>query len=177
MQHVNRMKFQRYLPYQHGVGLIEVMIALLVLSVGLLGMAALQIRAVQLNQSSYLRSQAVILAYDIADRISINGEQSASYAHAITTVIPINPDACSGSEEGGISYSCSGNSLAASDLNIWLTALAVLPSGNGSIAISGDGEQVIVTVCWDDSRGASLVDSVSDCGIVGLTFFKFSMNI
>ncbi|WP_162224943.1 type IV pilus modification protein PilV [Neptunomonas antarctica] len=169
------MKFQRYLPYQHGVGLIEVLITLLVLSVGLLGMATLQIRAVQLNQSSYLRSQAITLAYDMADRISINGEASASYAQAIAADIPANPLACAGADS--VSYSCSGTPLATSDLSVWLTSLAVLPAGDGSIAISGDGEQVIITVCWDDNRGAGTDGSAAICGIDGLTFFQFSMNI
>ena len=175
MLEISRNKYQHYLSHQKGVGLIEVLITLLVLSVGLLGMATLQIKAVQMNQSSYLRSQAITLAYDIADRISINGEESASYTQAITAGIPTNPAACSGA--GTVSYSCGGSDLATSDLNMWLASLAVLPSGDGSVAFSADNEQVIITVCWDDSRGSSVDNSSATCGADGLTFFQFSMNI
>ena len=175
MLKISRIKYQYYVPHQKGVGLIEVLITLLVLSVGLLGMATLQIKAVQQNQSSYLRSQAINLAYDLADRISINGEESASYAQAITAGIPVNPTACDGADT--VSYACAGSDLATSDLSMWLTSLSVLPSGDGSVAFSADGEQVIITVCWDDSRGASTDDTDAVCGVDGLTFFQFSMNI
>ncbi|MCQ4346455.1 type IV pilus modification protein PilV [Pseudomonas stutzeri] len=53
---------------QHGVTLIEALITLLVLSVGLLGMAALQARSLQFNQDAHLRSQANVLLYDMAER-------------------------------------------------------------------------------------------------------------
>lgn len=56
---------------QNGVGLIEVMVAVLVLSISLLAIASLQTRSLQYNQSAYWRSQANILAYDVMDRLRI----------------------------------------------------------------------------------------------------------
>lgn len=56
---------------QKGTSLIEVLVTVLILATSLLAMAALQSRSVQHNHSSYLRSQANILAYDIIDRIRI----------------------------------------------------------------------------------------------------------
>lgn len=57
-------------PYrsQHGVTLIEALITLLILSIGLIGMAAMQVRTLQFNQDAYLRSQANVLLYDMAER-------------------------------------------------------------------------------------------------------------
>lgn len=55
-----------------GFSLVEVMVALLVLSIGLLGLAALQITSLQYNTGSYLRTQATFLAYDIIDRMRAN---------------------------------------------------------------------------------------------------------
>jgi type IV pilus assembly protein PilV len=52
---------------QRGVGLIEILVAVLILSLGLLGMAGLQANALKSNQSSYGRSQAVMLSYYILD--------------------------------------------------------------------------------------------------------------
>lgn len=55
-----------------GVTLIEVLVALVVLSIGVIGLAALQAQALQMNQGAYMRAQATNLAYDIADRMRTN---------------------------------------------------------------------------------------------------------
>lgn len=67
---------------QTGVGLIEVLITVLVLSTALMALAALQTRSLQYNSSAYLRSQANIIAYDVLDRIRISSPVSG----AVTTV-------------------------------------------------------------------------------------------
>lgn len=64
---------------QEGVGLIEVMVTALILSTSLLGLAALQSRALQYNHSAYMRSQANILAYDLLDRIRASRSNIANY--------------------------------------------------------------------------------------------------
>lgn len=61
------------LPRQQGVALLEVLIVFFVLSIGLLGMAALQLKSIQYSQSSYLRSQATVAANDMLDRLRLNG--------------------------------------------------------------------------------------------------------
>lgn len=55
--------------YQRGFTLLEVLIALVVLAVGMLGIAALQARGMQYNTDAYARTQATILAYDMIDRM------------------------------------------------------------------------------------------------------------
>ncbi|HLE93281.1 MAG TPA: type IV pilus modification protein PilV, partial [Sulfuricaulis sp.] len=61
------------IAFQHrGFSLIEVLVALLVLSIGLLGLAALQTTSLQYNTGSYFRTQATFLAYDIIDRMRAN---------------------------------------------------------------------------------------------------------
>ena len=59
-----------------GFTLVEALIALLVLSIGLLGVAALQLIALQNNNNAMFRSQATYLAYDIADRMRANRDQA-----------------------------------------------------------------------------------------------------
>lgn len=61
------------LYHQRGVALLEVLIVFFVLSIGLLGMAALQLKSIQYSQSSYMRSQATVAANDMLDRIRLNG--------------------------------------------------------------------------------------------------------
>jgi len=65
---------------QRGVSLIESMIALLVISIGLLGIAALQITAMKQNTSALNHSQAVWIGYNIADRIRANFGEFDQYA-------------------------------------------------------------------------------------------------
>lgn len=68
-------------PSQQGFSLVEVLVALLVLSIGLLGLALLQVEGMKLNSDAYLRTQATVLAYDILDRLRANksGADSGNY--------------------------------------------------------------------------------------------------
>ena len=70
-----------------GFTLIEVLIAMLVLAVGLLGLAGLQATSLRNNQSAYNRSQATQLAYDLADRMRANFTEANKLANStyITT--------------------------------------------------------------------------------------------
>lgn len=67
--------------FQQGFSLIEVLIAMFVIAIGLLGAAGLQLQGLQQLQSSYLRSQATIIAYDMADRMRANPVALASGAY------------------------------------------------------------------------------------------------
>ena len=65
-------RMQNSYPSMQGFTLIEVLIAVLVLSIGLLGLASLQAASLKNNYGAYMRSQASILANDMADRIRSN---------------------------------------------------------------------------------------------------------
>ena len=58
--------------YQHGVGLVEVLVAMLVLAIGVLGFVALQYRAVEATSESSYRVQAINTARDLAERVRVN---------------------------------------------------------------------------------------------------------
>lgn len=100
-----------------GVGLIEVLVTLLLLSTSLLAIATLQTRSLQFNQSAYLRSQANILAYDIIDRMRVNRDEVKNYSLNFDDDPP------------------TGSTLADADMNGWLTQVqALLPDGEAEIA-------------------------------------------
>ena len=62
-----------------GFSIIEVLVALLVLAIGLLGLAALQAQGLRFNHDAYVRTQATHLAYDIIDRMRSNRANAAAY--------------------------------------------------------------------------------------------------
>jgi type IV pilus assembly protein PilV len=101
-----------------GFTLIEVLVALFVLSIGLLGLAALQVRGMQYGNESYLRTQATMIANDIIDRMRANaiGARNGNYA---ATGAPAVPQDCGDNGSG-----CATNSdIANFDLTRWYQLL------------------------------------------------------
>lgn len=133
-----------------GFTLLEVLVALVILSIGLLGLAGLQATGLRYNHSSYLRSQATLTAYDILDRMRANRQEALSntpspYAISLGT-LPAAPTSCTGS-----GANCTPAQMAADDLYQWETELKnTLPSGTGSIA--NTGSQFTITVKWQDDQ-------------------------
>src|SRR5580692_3398722 len=80
-----------------GFTLIEVLVSLVVLSIGLLGMAKLVLVSSHANDSAYLRSQATALAYEILDKMRANpaGAIAGNYNTAINA-LPAAPTSCLG---------------------------------------------------------------------------------
>ncbi len=70
---------------QNGVGLIEVLVALLILAIGILGFVALQYRAIEATSEAINRVQAINIARDLAERIRANRDGLANYATQIQT--------------------------------------------------------------------------------------------
>lgn len=125
-----------------GAGLIEVLIAILVLAVGVLGIAATQLTALRTSQSAYERSQAVAQAYAILDAMRANRDQALIGRYDI-------PLTCAPPEPGD---------LVANDLRHWITSmqsdrvLGVSACG----AIDCEGEDCTVTVQWNDERAGGV---------------------
>ena len=139
----------RYFPYrsrsayQSGVGLIEVMVAVFVLAVGMLGIAAMQAMALRNSQSSLERSQAVIQSYSIMDAMRAN--HAVAITGGYNFPMPADPALCPAPAPDG--------SLVKADLNDWIESLkATIGEGAcGSIDCAGSLCEIVVT--WDDSRG------------------------
>lgn len=128
---------------QSGFTLLEVLVAVLVLAIGLLGLAGLMASTIRNNHSAYQRTQATWLAYDIADRMRVN--RAAALANAYDTALG-TPAAC-------VASPVLAGSVAAQDVTDWKTLLAcALPAGDGSIVVAAD-RTVTVVVRWNDSRG------------------------
>ena len=123
------------MKHQRGVTLIESMVALLVLTLAVLGATAMQIRVTQFNRSALQRSQTTVLAYYLMDAMRANAKaaRAGEYNHALfCRPIP-------------------GNSLAQRDLREWYLALrrdlGDAESTCGAVACDDQG-QCAVTIQW-----------------------------
>ncbi|WP_333876975.1 type IV pilus modification protein PilV [Methylobacter sp.] len=124
-----------------GFTLIEVLIAMLVLAVGLLGLAGLQATSLRNNQSAYYRSQATQLAYDLADRMRANKLATTTYTTG----------AASAKADCLTTTGCTSSDMAANDLFDWNAALTKsLPGGTGAVTIAAG--VFTITVSWDDDK-------------------------
>lgn len=129
---------------QRGFTLLEVLIALLILSIGLLGLAALQTTGLRSNEMASMRTTATQLAYDMSDRMRANTAGVDANEYVLT---------------GGVAPPTGSTAVAAMDLDAWYNAVIALPGGRSSITQCDgtsvppcDGITHIITVQWDEMR-------------------------
>lgn len=142
--HQARMRATPYAKnHQTGVSLIEVLVAVLVLSIAFLGMAVLQATSLSTNNSAMARSTATILTYSIQDAMRADRVNAASGVYNTTVTATSCPAA--------------GGTLAGFQLNAWCSALGqglgLQDSTKGVVACDTTGCQV--TVQFDDSRSGT----------------------
>jgi type IV pilus assembly protein PilV len=123
---------------QEGTTLIEVLVALLILTVGLLGAAAFQLNALKYTDSARMSSQASFIAYDMLDRIRANS--GADY-----TVTPPT----------------SGNLNVARDQDLYdfTSNIAALLGSTATGSVTLNQRVYTITINWDDSRAANVANT------------------
>lgn len=118
-----------------GVTLVEVLVTLVIISVGLLGVAALQLTTVRNNYDSFVRTQAATLASDMLDRMRANRTMVLEY--------PVDM------EEEDVP-----SNIAGTDITRWRATLAEqLPRGTGAIAYDAGTRVVTITIQWRERVG------------------------
>jgi len=139
---------------QSGFTLLEVLITLVILAIGLLGLAGLQAVGMNQNLSAYHRGQATQAAYSIMDRIRANQATSANYLSSF--MLPSAATVQAGCTAGG----CSAAQMATNDLFEWNEALnnslpnIAVPVDLGNITINGT--ILTITINWDDNRDGNI---------------------
>jgi type IV pilus assembly protein PilV len=117
---------------QRGMTLIEILVAIVVLSIGLLGLAGLQLKGVQVNQGSNYRSQAAMLAEEVAELLRADRANASAGA-----------------------YSFNGGTPPAA-LADWWSRVRQLPSGNATVGAPVAGAagsvSIQISVQWVDTR-------------------------
>lgn len=144
---LRRLHPMRTRRHVRGIGLIEVMVSVMVLAVGLLGIAAMQAMALRGGQGSLESTQAVMATNSILEAIRANRTQAASYNMAKTCATPAG-----------------GADAASNDRAAWIGALkSTIGSGVGDVTTCGqitnctatNATNCTITVFWDDSRAGT----------------------
>jgi type IV pilus assembly protein PilV len=146
-----------------GFTLIEVLIAMIILAVGLLGLARLQATGLGNNQSAYNRTQAMQLAYDITDKMRANSclDSATKKPIAEQYITTATAPTCPTGNMGSVCTACEGSNctpaqLVAKDLYDWNLALTnTLAKGTGANPvgkITKSGVIYTVTINWDDNK-------------------------
>jgi len=146
------------LPFksQRGLSLIESLVALLVLTLGVMGLAGVQGRMLVETRTSNARAVAVGLIDDIANRMAVNRDQAlvAGYNFAWANAWPLGVDCTAAT--------CSNAQKAQFDRNVWLRSLVALLGPNAQATIfsspSAPG-QIGIMVAWPANEGRAQADT------------------
>jgi type IV pilus assembly protein PilV len=149
---------------QRGLTMIEAMTALLVISIGLLGIATLQLTAMQQNSSALHQSKAVWAGYTMADRIRANSIRFANYSGI---------DTSSSYSQDCMSSSCNSDQLVIADAAEWAVTVSDLPNGRGQVTSNAD--QLVVKVMWDDEGTGATGTGCSNNAQVDLACYSITL--
>ncbi len=141
---------------QNGISIVESLVALVILSIGMLGIAGLYLQSVQANRTALARTVAVQLVNDMADRIRSNRSGRGDYS-AVKGTPPTAPAAtCT-------TASCTPAQLAKQDIWVWYqSVVAALPKGGDGKttpqvavtytpgATSSDPDRYVVETAWKE---------------------------
>jgi type IV pilus assembly protein PilV len=149
---------------QTGFTLIEVLVAVVVMSVGILGVAGLQVISLQQNRSAMLRAEALQIGNDMLDRMRANPNED--YAPVTFAAAPASPNDC-------VAGACTAAQMASYDIAQWKCSInsedgdgdqyavcegygivGSLPGGEASITETDGIHEVIVR--WTDTREGTL---------------------
>jgi type IV pilus assembly protein PilV len=135
---------------QHnGSSLIEVLITMIVISLGLLGQAALTAQSSKANNSAFMRSQATLLAHDMIERLRLNR------ALAVAGEFSINFAAAGNDPSDSVP---AGTTIQLTEKRDWKSNIEqALPAGDGQVAVDGTGK-VTITIRWSEVVKASATD-------------------
>lgn len=131
-----------------GFSLVELLVTLVILSVGVLGVAALQTSSVRASRTAYYRGQAAVLAQQLLGAMRANRAAvvTGAYVTGFADKVPCNAAA----------------TVAECDLALWKAALAGrLPAGQGRVSMTGQG---MVTICirWQDAQRQYSIGTLAD---------------
>lgn len=145
LRRLNKVSLQRR---SRGFTLIEILVAMLVLAIGLLGIAAMQLRGLQYSHDAYLRSQISVLAASMADRMRLNRDLVAGYTAGSPYTVPsTTPSGCT-----------EATATVTNDLACWRKEIFnALPPGSTATIVAELGGEFTIGLGWSDREGSARV--------------------
>ena len=146
------------LSQMRGFTMIEVLVTLVIIALTLLGTAGLQSYAMKMNQGGQLRTQAVVLALDLLERIEANNAAAVAGNYAVGSLPTAYTTDCYVSP-------CDMSALATYDLNQFRQKLvAQLPNGSATVTVTGGGPfTYTLQISWQEriTKAASTATTTS----------------
>lgn len=136
--------------HQRGLSLIESLVSLLVLALGIMGLAGVQSRLLVESRTANHRATAIGLIDDLTNRILLNRNAAIAGNYTLAWDATKAVQDC-------VTSQCTGAQLAQSDLNLWRTnVVAALPGGNATIFQSAnDSRQIGIAVAWSANESSA----------------------
>jgi len=151
-----------------GFSLLEAMISMVIFAVGVLGLAGMQIIALENSHESSSRNQAIILAYSMSDRMMANRQARDAYNILDSTTFAQNNSCTTGR--------CNSGQIVGYDHSQWKQNLSQqLLAGSGEIA--GAFPSYTVTVRWDEDRNGATGTNCPPQGINDLRCFQLAIQL
>lgn len=160
------MRFLSPLRAQRGLTLIEVLVTILILSIGLLGMAGLQSRLQMSEMEAYQRAQALLLLNDMANRIATNRNFAASYVTGTSSPLGAGmtcPTTTANQQQIDAGEWCNALQGAGETESGDGSRLGAMLGGRGCVESLGSG-QYLVTVAWQGLTPISAPPGGVACG-------------
>ncbi len=136
---------------QTGSSLLEVLVTVVILSIGLLGYAGMQVSSMRSTETGRMRSEVIALANDISDRLKANQQQADAGAYNGSLSETPSPPDCN-------SNACTSQQMRKQDLSSWYERLSTLPDGKGKITTTAltidgiDSTLMTISLCWNEGR-------------------------
>jgi type IV pilus assembly protein PilV len=156
---------------QRGDTMIEVLVTIIIIAVGVLGAAALQVTTLKNLSASHSASVAAIVAQDFSERMRANPVAALAndYVHSAA---PTSDTDC-------VTNPCAtAADLAAYDMETWWAQVtAVLPSGSGQVTRNAGTNIFVLTVRWDENRSGSTGTNCPKQSAADLECYRFNVTI
>lgn len=165
IRHITRAAPTRRLD--QGFSLVEILVSLVIVALGLIGVAKLQSTSLLSNTDAYYASLASFLSYEMAERIRVNPNGTSNYAVVMSTLPPTSVDC--------VANQCSASNMARFDVQQWIDVLNnSLPEGAGAITYSGGAQDAYtIIVRWKPKLGGNCAAD----GGTGTDYSCFTLNI
>lgn len=155
---------------QRGDTMIEVLITIIIIAVGVLGTAAMQVTTLKNLSSSHSASIAAIVAEDFSERMRANPTATLANGYVHSAAPGGFPDCAANA--------CTPAQLADYDMGTWWAQLtAVLPAGSAEVTRNAGTNTFVLTVRWDDDRSGSAGTNCPSVSTADLECYRFNVTI